>query len=332
MKLNTKIIADKAGVSTATVSRVLNDYEGVREITRKRVLRVINKYNYEINAVAKSLKQKKTMTIGIIIGHILSQFNSIIAGSVEDVSSRYGYNTMLCISNDDPEKELKYLKVLRSNRVEGIILVPTGKNADYVNNLLKAGTKIVLLDKIIKGVDCDSVVVDNMNGAYNGVRHLVEQGFRRIGIIDGSIERITGYDRLRGYKKALREKNIKINEDFIKIGDFKKESGYRMTGEILKNQPDALFVANLDMLLGSVLMLKEKNIRIPEDIAIVGFDDSEWALLMNPPITVVQQPVRSIAATGTEILMKKLINKSVDKPKIHTLKTNLVIRGSSIKK
>ena len=235
MKVNIRIIAEKAGVSTATVSRVLNNYDGVRDITTKKVLKVINEYDYEINAIAKSLKQKRTMNIGIVIGNVLSQFYSIIAGSVEETVSKYGFNTILCNANYSPEKELKYLKILQSNRVDGIILTPTGKNADYVKNLIRKGTKIVLLDRLIRGVSCDAVIVDNVNGAYNATKHLIEQGYRRIGIINGYVSSTSGHDRLEGYKTALKESNIKIDNDLIKVGDFKKESGYRLANEILES-------------------------------------------------------------------------------------------------
>ena len=333
MKANIKIIADKAGVSTATVSRVLNDYKGVRENTRKAVLKVINEFDYEINAIAKSLKQKKTMTVGIIVGNVLSKFYSVIAESVEVTLSRYGYNTILCNGNDNPEKELKYLKVLRSNRVDGIILVPTGRNANYVNKLMASGTKIVLLDRLIDGLECDAVVVDNLNGSYNAIKHLIEQGYRKIGIINGYMDRTTGYDRLEGYRSALKESSIKIDDDLIKIGDFKKESGYRLTEEILKSKPDAIFVTNEDMALGSILLLKNKNIKIPDDIAFVGFDDPEWAILINPPLTVVQQPVKTLAATAADILIKAINEDgAIDRPVIHTLNTTLMIRESSIRR
>ena len=132
--------------------------------------------NYEINAVARNLRQEKTNAIGVIVGNILSQFYSIIAKSVEDKANKSGYNVILCNGDDNPEKELRYLKVLKSNRVDGIILTPTGKNAKYVNWLIESEIKVVFLDRLIDGVDCDAVLVDNENGAYSAVKHLVDQG------------------------------------------------------------------------------------------------------------------------------------------------------------
>jgi DNA-binding LacI/PurR family transcriptional regulator len=333
LKANIKIIAEKSGVSIATVSRVLNDYKGVKDNTRKKVLKVVNDFDYEINAIAKSLKQKRTMTIGVIVGNILSQFYSIVAESVEMTLNKYGYNTILCNGNDNPEKELKYLKILRSNRVDGIILTPTGKNAGYINKLINSEIKIVLLDRLIDDVNCEAVIVDNLSGSYMAVRHLIEQGYKKIGIINGYINRTTGYDRLAGYKKALSDFNMGIDDNLIKIGDFKQDSGYKLTQEILKNKPDSLFVTNLDMTLGAILYLKEKRIRIPDNIAFVGFDDSEWAKIIDPPLTVVQQPVKVLAATAAEILIRSINENKIDQNSlIHTLNTNLVVRESSLKK
>jgi DNA-binding LacI/PurR family transcriptional regulator len=332
MKVNIKTIAHESGVSTATVSRVLNNYPSIREITRKKVLKVIDKYNYEINAVAKSLKQKKTMTIGVIIGNVLSQFYSIVAKSVEDIALENGFNMILCNGNDDPDKELKYLKLLKSNRVDGIIFTPTGQNSNYILSLIKTDTKVVLLDRLIDNLECDAVLVDNYMGSYNATMHLIDQGYKRIGIINGYINRTTGRERLKGYKYALKDSGIKIDDDLIKIGNFKKSSGYRLTEEILRASPDAIFVTNLDMAIGSILFLREKNVKIPDDIGFISFDDSEWAVFMEPPLTVVQQPTGELAELATEILIKKIKEKNNNKPIIHTLNTRLEIRGSCIKK
>jgi len=334
LKVNIKTVAEKAGVSTATVSRVLRDYPGVKEKTRKKVLKVISELNYEINVVARNLRQRKTNTIGVIVGNVLSQFYSIIAKSVEDVANKSGYNTILCNGDDNPEKELKYLKILKANRVDGIILTPTGKNAKYVNWLMESGTKVVLLDRLINGVECDAVLVDNENGAYKAMKHLINQGYRKIGIINGFIDRTTGRGRLDGYLKALRESGIPKDDSLIKIGNFKKRSGINLARELLEstNKPEAIFVTNLDMALGALITIKEMSLKIPGDIGVVGFDDSDWALILNPPLTVVSQPVYNLGSTAGEMLIKKIENgrtNSGEEPLIVTLSTNLIIRNST---
>lgn len=336
MKVNIKTVAEKADVSTATVSRVLRDFPGVREKTKKRVLKAISELNYEVDAVARSLRRKKTNTIGVIVGNILSQFYSIIAKSVEDVAQKNGYNMILCNGDDDPQKELKYLKVLKSNRVDGIILTPTGKNAEYVNRLIDSGTKVVLLDRLIEGVNCDAVLVDNETGAYKAVKHLIDQGYRKIGIITGYLDRTTGRERLNGYLRALNEAGIPRDDTLIKVGNFKKRSGIELTKEILQmeNRPEAIFVSNIDMTLGTLITIKEMGLKIPDDIGVVGFDDPEWAPILNPTITTVSQPVYSLGSTSAEMLIKKIeVKESAigNEPLIITLNTNLIVRNSAKK-
>ncbi len=337
MKINIKDVARKAGVSTATVSRVLGDFHGVRDKTKKKVLKAVAELNYEINAVARHLRQKKTKTIGIIVENVLSKFCSAIAKSVEDTNNKFGYNTILCNADENPEKELNYLKILKSNRVDGIILTPTGKNSKYVQHLINSGTKVVLLDRLIEGVDCDAILVDNANGAYKAVKHLIDQGYRKIGIVSGILDRTTGAERLKGYLQAIEEVGIAKEDSLIKIGNFKKESGRKLTKELLEqsNKPKAIFTTNIDMSMGALLAIKEKGLTIPDDIGIVCFDDSDWALILEPSITVIRQPVYQLGSTAAELLIKKIEDEENNldyQPTVVTLKTELIIRNSTIKK
>jgi DNA-binding LacI/PurR family transcriptional regulator len=336
MKINIKDVAKKATVSTATVSRVLGDFPGVRDKTRKKVLEAVTELNYEINAVARSLRQKKTNSIGIIVGNVLSQFCSVIAKSVEDTANKFGYHTILCNGDENPKKELEYLKVLNSNRVDGIILTPTGKNSEYVQHLIDSRTKVVLLDRLIEGINCDAVLVDNTTGAYKAVKHLIDQGYRKIGIVNGYLDRTTGAERLRGYLQAIKEAGITKDDSLIKIGNFKKESGKRLTRELLKQstRPEAIFITNIDMSIGALIAIKEMGLAIPDDIGIVCFDDSDWALILEPSITVIRQPVYQLGSTAAELLIKKIEDeeKKIDhKPTVVTLNTELIIRNSTKK-
>jgi len=336
MKINIKDVARKAGVSTATVSRVLGDFTGVRDRTRKKVLKAVKELNYEINAVARSLRQKKTNSIGIIVGNVLSQFYSVIAKSVEDTAKKLGYHTILCNGDENPEKELEYLKVLKSNRVDGIILTPTGKNSEYVQHLINSRTRMVLLDRLIEGVDCDAVLVDNANGAYKAVKHLIDQGYRKIGIVSGYLDRTTGAERLSGYLQAIEEAGIAKDDSLIKIGNFKKESGKKLTEELLEqsNRPEAIFTTNIDMSMGALIAIKEMGFTIPDDIGIVCFDDSDWASILEPSITVIRQPVYQLGSTAAELLIREIENDEKDsdhKPNIVILNIELVIRNSTKK-
>ncbi|MCK5566713.1 MAG: LacI family DNA-binding transcriptional regulator [Actinomycetia bacterium] len=334
MKINIKTVAKKAGVSTATVSRVLADFKGMRENTRNKVLDVIKDLNYEVDSVARSLRQNKTYTIGIIVSNVLSQFYSIIAKSVEDKALKSGYKLILCNGDDDPFKELEYLKILKSNKVDGIILTPTGKNAEYINNIIKSGIQVVLLDRLVEGVKCDSVLVDNYNGSYTAVKYLLGRGYKRIAFIGGYIDRTTGRQRLDGYSKAIRDAGFKVINDLVKIGDFKKESGMKLTREILEesNRPDAIFAANIDMTLGCLIEIRKAGLSIPEDIAIVGFDDPDWSIIVEPPLTAISQPVYDLGSTAADLLIKNISSKgdnSDRKPFTITLSTDLIIRNST---
>ncbi len=337
MKVDIKTVARKAGVSTATVSRVLADFKGVKEDTRTKVINVIEQLNYEVNSIARSLRQKRTYTIGIIVGSVLSQFYSTIAKSVEDTVKKAGYNLILCNGDDDPHKELGYLKILKSNRVDGIILTPTGKNSKYINYLIDSGTRVVLLDRLVKNVSCDAVLVDNFKGAYTATRYLIDQGYRKIAIITGFLDRTTGKERLNGYLDALKEAGIKKDHKLIKIGDFKKESGFSLTKDLINNLPipEAIFVTNVDMTLGALIAVKEAKLKIPDDIGIVGFDDPDWSMVIDPPLTTINQPVYDLGATASEVLIKKIKSSQVHKSKkrkIITLNTSLVVRDSALKK
>lgn len=331
-----KDVAKKAGVSSATVSAVLNKNKFVSKDLKVKVQKAIIDLNYEINSIARSLKSNRSYTIGVIIGNVLSYFYSVIARSIEQNAKKYGYSIILCNGDDNPEEELKYLKVLKSNRVDGIILTPTGKNSKYIKQIIETGSKIVLIDRLIDGVECDTVLIDNVNSAYNAVKHLIENGYRRIALINGFIDRTTGKGRMEGYLKALDEYGIPRNNDLIKIGTFKEESGIQLSRELLEhvNKPDAIFSANIDITLGLWKTVKEMGLKIPEDIAIVGFDDSQWATIVEPPLTCVNQPTSKFGKEAVDLLVKK-IEKNNNKnniPKIITLETSLSIRGSSIKK
>jgi DNA-binding LacI/PurR family transcriptional regulator len=329
--VNQKDVAKRAKVSTATVSAVINNNKFVSDDLKKRVIEAIEELHYEPNIIARSLKVKKTNSIGIIIGNIVSQAFSIMAKAAEDIANKYKFNLIVCNSDDDPKKELDYLKVLKSSRVEGIILTSTGKNFEYVKRLIESGTKIVLLDRLIDSINCDAVLLDNEKGAYTAVKYLINRGFRRIGIICGPLDITTGRERLDGYLKALEEAGIKKEDNLIKIGTFKKESGIRLTKELLEGlpKPEAIFVSNLDLTLGALETLNVMRVRIPEDISIIGFDNSEWYRIMTPPITVVNHPIYGYGATAAKLLMRRINNEEENiEPIMKRLKTSLLVRRS----
>jgi len=336
MKLTMKDIAQRAEVSTATVSRVLKGSNNVRGKTRRRVLKVVKELKYEINAVAQSLAANKTKTIGLVISDLLSEFNAIITKSIEKIARENDYSVIVCNNDESPKKELENLKVLEANRVDGIILTPTTYNSDYVNWLLNSGRKIIIIDRLINGVNCDAVLVDNEKGAYKITKFLIDQGYQKIATIAGILRTTTGLERLNGYLRALKESNIEVNQDLIKYGDFKIESGARLSKELLDlpEHPDAIFVANNQMLKGLLETFNKNNLRIPEDIGVVTFDDIEWPDILVPSITTIVQPTHRIGSIAADILFKKIrgeLENIKDHPTIITLNTSLKIRNSTIR-
>ena len=338
MKVDIEVVAKKAGLSRSTVSRVIRNYPGVKESTRQKVEKAIKELNYEVNSIARNLRQKKSNTIGIIFGKVFDLFFSAIAKTIENIANKAGYNVILCYSDDDAEKELASLRILNSSRVEGIILVASGKNSEYIKTLISSGTKVVLLDRLIEGVNCDAVLIDNFKGGYLATKHLLEQGYKRVAIINGSMDFMTGKERLNGYLKALDEFGIESDKNLIKNGCFTKKFGAEATIEILKysdKRPDAIFTTNLDLTLGALDILYEQKIQIPEQIGIVGFDDSDWSHLLKPKLTVIDYPLYQFGATAAELLIRKIQNKNndfSDKPVIVKLDTYLIVKESSIKK
>lgn len=331
MSINIKKIAEKADVSTATVSRVLRNYPGVREKTRKKVLKVIKKYNYEINYVARNLRKKETKTIGLIVGNILSEFYSTLAKSIEDISNSHGYNLILCNSAYNTEKELEHLKTLRANRVAGIILCPWGKNKEYLNNIIDAGTKVVLLDGIVNGVKCDTVMSDNFEGTYKATKFLIKKGYRKISIISGNLFKKTLRDRVKGYIKALNEFDIKVNKNFVKIcrGSGVK-SGKEGCLELLKqkDKPDVIFPLNLDLTLGTTMAIKKEGLSIPDDIGLMGFDEANFSQIVTPPLTTIKQSLYELGKTATNLLIDRIENKKNLSYKNIRFKTEIIERDS----
>jgi LacI family transcriptional regulator len=333
MKTNIKTVAKKAGVSVATVSRVINNYKGVKNTTKEKVTKAMEDLDYEVNAVARSLKLRKTLNIGIIVANILSPFFSEIAKAVEEEANNNNYNVILCNSDDNAEKELKQLKILKSNRVAGIILTPTQKNKDYIKGLLRSDMKLVIIDRLIKGISCNSVVIDNEVGSYNATCHLLNKGYKKIAIINGPLEVYTAKNRLNGYIRALKEANIHIDEDLIKIGTFKEKSGFELTKSLIEStkRPDSIFVTNMDLALGALIALQEKKLKVPKDIALICFSDCDWTKVTNPPLTTISFKTKNIGIIATKVLIN-MINKktnNINHTKIFKVKTKLLVRGST---
>ncbi len=325
-----KDVARLVGVSTATVSHVINNTRYVSDGLKKKILEAIDELHYHPNAVARSLVKKETHTIGIIISDILNPFYTAIVRGIEDVTYQSGYNVMLCNSDEDPGKEVLYIQILIERRIDGLVISSAFK--DGVHPLLSKlkMVSLVTIVRKVRGLAVDSVFGDNVEGVYQAVRHLIQLGHRRIAIISGPTRLSSGEERLLGYQKALGDHGITVDSNFIKFGDFKRESGYTLTKEVLqqKEVPTALFVANNQMTIGALNAINELGIRVPKDLSLVSFDDMEWYSFLNPPLTTVEQSPYLMGKTAGEMLLQR-INKKRKSIKKIIIPSRLIVREST---
>jgi len=325
-----KDVARQAGVSVATASRALGGYGYVSPETRSKVLRAARLLDYHPNALARSMVKKRTHTLGVVVSDNANPFFAAVVRGIEDVVHRHGYAVILCNADEDPEKEEMYLRILREKRVDGLLLAPSGEAGRFLRAWAREGLPLVLIDRKIEGIAADAVIVDNRSGAKEAVAHLIGLGHRRIGTICGPQQVYTGFERLQGYLEALREARIPVEKDLIREGNFKQDSGYRLAREFLEmdDPPTALFVANNLMTIGALLALREAGVRIPQDMAVVGFDDMEWASILTPPLTAVAQPAYALGANAAQLLIQRLLRGPSPQPQEIVLKTRLVVRES----
>lgn len=329
-RVNIKTVAQYAGVSEATVSRVLNSNPTVSEEVRARTLEAIEKLGYQPNRAARRLRANSSDVLGLIVSDIENPFFTSIVRGVEDTAQAAQKSVILCNSDENPTKLKNYLKIMEAERVAGLIVAPTSmKDGESLQRLTQAGIPIVLLDRQVDNYVFDSVLVDNIRGAFTGVKHLIDLGCERVAMIGGTPALSNARDRLEGYRNALKAAGLTIEEKLIKEGNFKIESGYRFGKELAQSahRPQAIFVANNLMTLGTVRALRELNVRIPEDMAIVGFDDTPWANELMVALTVVSQPTYQLGQTATQLLLNRLAKP--DAPfQTAILHTHLIIRES----
>lgn len=335
MKVTIKDIARIAEVSTTTVSKIINNKDGnISNATRERVLKIMDDYNYTPNKIAQSLVTKKTNTIGLIIPDIRNPFFPELARGAEDKANEEGYNLIFCNTDDDIEKEEKYINMLVEKMVDGIVFTASSKKHTGFENFKKFSIPIVLVDRDIdvEGIQ-GKVIVDNFIGGYEAGKHLLKLGHTEIIFLSGPLKSNTSINRLNGYKKALHEFNIDLKEEYILEGYYRSEWGYEATMDLLNKDKKftALFCANDLIAIGAIKALKEKNIKIPQEISIVGFDDIYMARLIDPELTTIKQPNYEMGYKSVEILINILEDKKENNKNIN-LKPELVIRKSTLKR
>mgnify|MGYP001049921520 CR=1 FL=1 len=329
-RLTIKEVAKLAGVSTATVSRILNDDPVVQEKTRKKVKKILDKFSYQRNMLARKLVLKKTSTIGILLSDITNPFYSEIARGMEDEARRWKYTVIFSSTDNKREVQKEYINIFQEQRVDGIIFASAALQDPDVEVLFKENFPFVLVNRKIDTIKTDFIVLDNVKGAYIATEHLIKLGHKRIGFIYGNLTYSTGLDRLEGYKNALREYGIEQDPNLIKSGDFRRESGYLAFKEFLKmeNPPNAVFASNDFMALGALEAASELGVKIPEDIALIGFDNINFASFKFVNLTTISQRIYEMGTKGIQLLIRKIENPENWTSQEIYLEPKLIIRNS----
>ncbi len=323
-----KDVAEAAGVSTATVSRVLTNGLYVRPEVRKRVLREVDRLGYRPNLIARSLRAQQSNTIGMIISDIRNPFFTAISRTVEDVAYEQGFRVVLCNTDENPEKDAIYLRFMQDENVAGVIFSPTRQTlASFTTANLPF--PLVIIDRSLPGGDIDVVQIDNVDAGYRLTTHLLQNGYRRLAILCGETS-TTGVERRLGYEKALREYDVPVTAEQIKYMPPKTEAGYAATMKLLASTqpPEALVTTNSLLAEGALQAIREHNLTIPEQIALVTFDDTTWASLVQPPLTLIAQPPYEIGQTAIDMLLQRVADPQRPTRQV-ILKGQLLVRGSS---
>src|SRR5574339_469434 len=305
-------VAESAGVSYATVSHVINNTRVVSQETRERVLAAMAALDYRPNALARSLRQGKTNTIGLVLPDSANPFFAEISRSIEDDAFKKGYSVFLCNTELDTERELFYVDVLSKKQVDGIIFVAAGDQADSLDFLVQRNMPVVMIDRDVPNVQVDAVLSDNQLGGYLATRHLLELGHTRIACIAGTSSITPSAERLIGYRRALEEAGLPYDEKLIVRGDYHAQSGLELTHFILKmdSRPTAIFALNDLMALGALRAAAEAGYSVPRDLAVVGYDDLELAHFTNPPLTTIAQPKKEIGVQAIHLLVDRMSRKN----------------------
>lgn len=327
-----KDVARQAEVSTATVSHVINSTRYVSDEVRLRVLEAMQNLQYRPNSVARSLRSQKSNIIALIVPILTEDTSSFffmsVAQGIEKTLKEHGYNLILSNSNENLEDEKEQIRALNSQLIDGLIIAPTAEEHGYLNDVLNGNYPVVFIDRRPKGVEGDCVLSDGYIGTYEAMKTMIEKGHRRIGFITGPLGITTSDERFEGYKRAIIDSDMEIELSLIKEVEASQENGYKLTKELVEEEKvTAIFAANNVMTIGMLSYLQEANIKIPQDIAVIGFDDYEWAKITTPPLSVVKQQPFELGEKAAEVLLER-INNGKGQYKEYRLPTNLVLRKS----
>jgi LacI family transcriptional regulator len=327
-----KDVAKHANVSIATVSHVINDTRFVADETKNKVLSSMEELNYKPNAVARSLRKKESLIIGMVLPDNTNPYFAEMAWSIELASRNQGYSVILCNSDGDIKKEKFYINLLIEKQVDGVILVSAGESTENFLLLRESKIPTVMVDRDSPNVNTDSVQIDNAACGEMATTHLIELGHERIACITGPREVTPSFDRLTGYKNAIKSHGSALSEAYIIRGDFKPHGGYLAAKKLMKleHPPTAIFACNDLMAYGVIHAIAEAGFNVPQDFSLVGFDDIYLSTYINPPLTTIRQPRLEMGKEAVSTLITRIKN-DVNYSRSVVLSAELIVRSSTRK-
>jgi len=330
MKRTIYDVADAAGVSIATVSKVINGTGRISDKTRKHVIAVMERLEYKPSMVASALTGKSTYTIGLTLPDLANPYFAEIARAVEDRGHELGFSLFICSTDNDPEKEESYFSLLTQKRVDGIIVATRTSNELFIKQLVQRKLPIVLISGELPSLALDTVMVDDYLGGYQAGSHLAELGHRRIAVLAEDMDHISNRERIRGCVQAMSDAGIVQDESLIRVGGFTLDSGRTAAAALLDvaEPPTALFACNDVLAIAGIQAARERGLKVPDQLSVVGFDNTILAAMIDPSLTTVAQPIQEIGKQAVDLLIQEIRGeKSVKRRAV--LLPELIVRHSA---
>jgi LacI family transcriptional regulator len=329
-------IAEALKVSPATVSRGLKNHPGIRKDTKKRILDTARKMGYQHNKFASNLRRKNTNTIGVIIPRLNSYFMSTVIAGMEKVANASGYNLIISQSQESFKKEIASVTTMFNSRIDGMMisLAYDTRNTDHFEDLIKKQIPLIFFDRVIEHPECTSIVIDNKKAGYDATSHLLEQGCKRIVHVDGNVNRNVYADRLEGYKQAISERGIAFDPELVISNKLTDQTSSEAAEYImgLKKRPDGIFTANDTSAVACIRELKLAGVRVPDDIAVVGFNNDPISRVIEPNLTTIDYPGQEMGEIAATTLISKLLKNPTGNLNTIVLRHSLIVRESSLRK
>jgi LacI family transcriptional regulator len=323
-------VANQAGVSPTTVSHVINKTRFVSAEVTERVQAAMNELGYQPNALARSLRRGQTLTLGLILPDSANPYFAEVGREIESLTFQNGYSLILCNAEDNGHKESIYTDVLSKKQVDGMIFVATGTESDSVRTLLKQRLPLVLVDRQLDGIEADTVLTDNYCGGILAAKHLAGAGHARFGCITGPSYLTPSAERVTGFLETLTGFGIPTQHITLQSGNFHPDSGYQAGFQLMRaeQRPTAIFCCNDMMAIGLYRAIAELGLRIPDDVAVIGFDDIDLSQYLTPPLTTIKQPKHQIGEAAVGMLLERIKDRNLPARRV-MLKTQLVVRKST---